>query len=429
MKILEPLYAYDSSGRIKTWEIQTLDKLVKATVVVKSGLLNGKLTSKSTDILSGKNIGKANQTTPLEQANSEAQSKWAKKKKEGYKSLSDLDMEFAGLSDGRNNGPIYNKIGDNSFQFYGLEEILKKYLPKTNTDDNGALQPMKAQKYWKDDAMTKARIPFPCYIQPKINGVRCFAHIKKVNEVCYSVKLLSKKGLEYPILIDIRKELERLALINKAMIPDEFYLDGELYIDNTILSEITSAVRSLSLMTQSVKFHCFDVAIPSKMDMVQRDRLTLVFNLISTYRKNYISTKIQFVETKRAFTQNDVDANFETYLQFGYEGLIARAPLATYKFGQRPQTMTKLKKRESKEFEIVDVIDSDHNPDIAIFVCRNDMTTETFKVNPEGSVAQKKQYYKDRLLLIGKWLTVEFYERTNTDLPFHAVGITIRDYE
>lgn len=89
---LEPLYAYDSSGRIKTWEVETLDKLTKATIVVKSGLLNGKMISKSTDITNGKNIGKANQTTPLEQAYNEAQSKWEKKKKEGYKSLTDLNI-------------------------------------------------------------------------------------------------------------------------------------------------------------------------------------------------------------------------------------------------------------------------------------------------------------------------------------------------
>ena len=313
--------------------------------------------------------------------------------------------------------------------YYTLESVLKAGLPKVNTDDNNSLQPMRCQPYWKDDAKTKPRIPFPCYIQPKINGVRCFAHIKRYQDNQIAVKLLSKKGLEYPILVDVISELTKLAWINREVLPDEFYLDGELYIPNTILSEITSAVRALSLMTASVRFYCFDVAIPSKMDMAQNDRLTLVFNLFSTYRKNYNSNKIQFVETKRAFTQHDVDNSFETYLQFGYEGLIARAPLATYKFGQRPQTMTKLKRRESKEFEIVDVIDSDHNPDIAIFVCRNDMTTETFKVNPEGSVAQKKQYYKDRLLLIGKWLTVEFYERTNTDLPFHAVATAVRDYE
>lgn len=419
---LEPLYAYDSSGRIKTWEVGTLDKLTKATIVVKSGLLNGKMTSKSTDILSGKNIGKANQTTVQEQANNEAQSKWEKKRKEGYKSLSELN----GFSVNGNKNEIENF---DSKIVYTIESYLKKYLPKTNTDDNGNMIPMKAQQYWKDDAKTKPRIPFPCYIQPKINGVRCFAHIKRYQDNQIAVKLLSKKGLEYPILVDIISELTKLAWISRDILPDEFYLDGELYIPNTILSEITSAVRSLSLMTQSVRFYCFDVAIPCNMDMVQRDRLTLVFNLFKAYRANCNSNKISFVETKRAFTQHDVDSSFETYLQFGYEGLIARAPLATYKFGQRPQTMTKLKRRESKEFEIIDVIDSDHNPDVAIFVCRNDMTTETFKVNPEGSVAQKKQYYKDRLQLIGKWLTVEFYERTNTDLPFHAVGIAIRDYE
>ena len=35
-------------------------------------------------------------------------------------------------------------------------------------------------------------ITFPCYIQPKVNGVRAF--IKLVND---KIKIFSKKGLEY----------------------------------------------------------------------------------------------------------------------------------------------------------------------------------------------------------------------------------------
>jgi DNA ligase-1 len=422
---LEPLYAYDSDNRIKTWEVEVQDKLVKATIVAKSGLLNGKLTSKATDILEGKNIGKANQTSPLEQAKNEAQSKWEKKRKEGYKSLSELN----GFSIEGNKNKIEH-LEDKVI--LGIESFLKKYLPKTNTDDNGALQPMKAQPYWKDDAKTKSRISFPFYVQPKFNGVRCFAHIKRSKSINHQffVKLLSKKGLEYPILVDIIYELNRFATINSDILPEEFYLDGELYISNTILSEITSAVRVLSLMTQNVGFYCFDIAIPSKMELVQKDRLNLLQTLFKRYDfKNDGAIKINLVQTEVVSNQDKVDDIFEEYLNLGYEGLIARSPYAPYKFGQRPPTMTKLKKRDSAEFEIVDVIDSDHNPDVAIFVCKNDITTETFKVNPEGTMAQKKKYYKDRLQLIGKKLTVEFYERTNTGLPFHAVGVAVRDYE
>jgi len=41
----------------------------------------------------------------------------------------------------------------------------------------------------------------------------------------------------------------------------------------------------------------------------------------------------------------------------------------------------------------------------------------------------RKKYLDDKVDLIGKPLTVEFYERTKDDLPFHAVGIAVRDYE
>jgi hypothetical protein len=52
-----------------------------------------------------------------------------------------------------------------------------------------------------------------------------------------------------------------------------------------------------------------------------------------------------------------------------------------------------------------------------------------FKVNPEGSVETKRKYFSEKHNIIGKKLTVEFYERTAFGLPFHAVGIAVRDYE
>jgi hypothetical protein len=45
--------------------------------------------------------------------------------------------------------------------------ILKKYLPQFNTDASGNVKPMLAKAVdWK-------KVQYPCYIQPKLDGVRC----------------------------------------------------------------------------------------------------------------------------------------------------------------------------------------------------------------------------------------------------------------
>ena len=88
--------------------------------------------------------------------------------------------------------------------------------------------------------------------------------------------------------------------------------------------------------------------------------------------------------------------------------------------------MVKLKKKLSQEFLIVNVIPMDKRPSLGQFVCKNDLTDDTFTVVAEGTHVKKAEYLKNRKELVGQYLTVEFYERSVNKLPFHAVGITVR---
>jgi hypothetical protein len=91
--------------------------------------------------------------------------------------------------------------------------------------------------------------------------------------------------------------------------------------------------------------------------------------------------------------------------------------------------MVKFKDRESSEFLITNIIDSDKNPGIPIFVCKNDINDENFEVVIEGTLDERRQYFTNREQHIGKYITVEYYERTKKGVPFHAIGVAVRDYE
>src|SRR5690606_16762769 len=84
----------------------------------------------------GKNIGKKNETTPLQQAALQAQQHWDKKKKQGYTE----DLELASSTD----------------------NVLE------------AIKPMLAHVY--EDHPKK--ITWPAYVQPKLDGMRCIAIVK-----------------------------------------------------------------------------------------------------------------------------------------------------------------------------------------------------------------------------------------------------------
>src|ERR1700677_3961813 len=81
------LYKKTSTGAIQYWEIYVLenpDHSKGYDIWTKYGQVGGKEQKTVDIILEGKNIGKANETSPLQQAKAEAEATWTKKKKSGY---------------------------------------------------------------------------------------------------------------------------------------------------------------------------------------------------------------------------------------------------------------------------------------------------------------------------------------------------------
>lgn len=408
MKKFDVLYARNSNGSINLWGIGVEDS---GKVVIWEGLLRGEQTRTERQSKS-KNIGKMNETTPYEQACKDAQSRWENKKKKGYKSFQDLG--------------IHTTIEGNP------EDMLEEALPNQRTDANNLSKPMKAQPYFKDDK--SIRIKFPCFGQPKLNGFRVIARWEEVEEgegifktKVKKVVFRSKEGLRYDILKHIEDEFHELwfkVWIGKGDKAKEIDIafDGEMYIPGEILSEISSAIRKKNLKTENIKFYIFDVACE---EVKQYERINIINNLMEPINnvKNII-----IVNTIDIENNEEAQENTNLWIKQGYEGGIFRDKKATYQFGKRPQTMVKLKRSEDKEFIIKDVVGGENSPELGIFVCIAE-NGELFKVTPEGSVDTKKEYLTNRGRYINKSLTVRFFERTKNGVPFHAIGIAIRDYE
>ena len=74
------LYKYTSKGQAQQWQIVTMDDAFYTI----EGIVGGKLTQSLPTYCVGKNVGKKNETTPVQQAQKEAKAKWQKKKDSGY---------------------------------------------------------------------------------------------------------------------------------------------------------------------------------------------------------------------------------------------------------------------------------------------------------------------------------------------------------
>jgi hypothetical protein len=429
------LYSRDSKSNILEWSVRIAPTPSNKTktgqendIVVEEGLLEGKKTETRTTISKGKNIGKMNESSSREQAKSQALSKIEKKKKQGYKSLEDLGM-----------GKEIQVLSNQEYSIDYLKGILNHALPANRTDAEGYSKPMKAQPYYKVKTVNGIKfktnepvIKFPCLGQPKLNGFRVICRWEKVKleqgtvfeQEIYKPVFRSKEGLRYDILEHIESELtEQMFKWNINGKEIELAFDGEMYIHGEILSEISSAVRKRNLKTTLLKFYIFDLAIE---DLRQDERLRILEEIsrISTQNNTVnlgwvIHTEINSNEQAQMFT--------DMHIKAGHEGAIFRDKKATYQFGKRPQTMTKLKRSEDKEFPIIDVVGGDNTPELGVFVCRAE-NGESFKVTPEGTQDSKREYLSNKSNYIGKMLTVRFFERTTNGLPFHGIGV-VRDYE
>jgi len=363
-------------------------------------------------ITEGKNLGKANATSAKEQAILEATSKYNHKiEREGY-----IEID--------------NSIG---LTFEEFEAYVTTKVPKTKFSLTGIGKPMKCQPYYKENSKGEKviTIKFPALGQPKINGFRVNAFYKD------TTVFTSKNGLYYTVLEHI-EQFMNIHIYDNVELCKEFQhrfdwsiydliFDGEMYIDNTILSDISSAVRKRNANTSKLRYLIFDLAIENVTQIVRLEMLDFINNKLPEI---ILTNKaIEIVPSTPIYSDELAQTFCTACIEKGHEGAVFRDKKALYGFGKRPQTIVKLKRRESAEFIILDIIPMDKTPELGMMICQNDINFETFKVVPEGTHAVKAEYLKNKQNYIGKPFTVEFYERTVNGIPFHTVGIAIRDYE
>ena len=123
IKKLQTLYKVDTKGKLREWTMH----IDGASFYAVKGLVDGKLTTDKPTKTIAKNVGRSNATTPEAQAELEAQAKFQKKLESGY-ALDPIDAQK------------------------------KKFY-----------EPMLAHNF-KD---RQGEIKYPCYSQPKLDGIRC----------------------------------------------------------------------------------------------------------------------------------------------------------------------------------------------------------------------------------------------------------------
>ena len=370
----EKLYGKTKAGKIKEWEIEAVE-LVDGTAefTMTHGLQGGKKTSTTRTIEVGKNIGKSNETTPFEQACSEAQSRWNKQWDKGYrKDPADLKEE------------------------HEVENFL----------------PMLADRYDKRGK----NITWPAYIQPKLDGFRCLA--RKCDG---KVTLWSRKGKVFDVPKEIIISLE-------SIMRDGDCFDGELYVhewrsptNESDFQRISSATKKYRADTALLEYHVYDRPMVNE---TFEDRFVK-----STFNYPFYSTlNIKKVDTILVQNEQEMMELYEKYISgaLPYEGLMVRNKSSKYLFAHRSQDLLKVKPLDDAEFEIIGGQEATgDDAGTVVFKCVAE-NGEEFDVRPIGTREVRREYWDNLDNYIGQWLTVEFNGRANSGKPRFPRGVKIR---
>jgi DNA ligase-1 len=331
------------------------------------GLVDGKKATTTTTIKNGKNIGKVNETTPVEQAISQAESKRNKKLDDGYD--------------------------------YTIEASRAKYEDQ--------LKPMLAQSYDKHFK----KIQYPCFVQPKLDGIRCLG--RKRNGV---VSLFSRQGKPLDLIPHVAEALD-------AILEEGQCTDGEIYVHGWEFQRIVSAVKKTSEDTPLLEYHIYDLPDQLNKDTPFTHRFSEEQRSVIEWAQRCLVP----VETVYVSSTEELMEYEEKAVSENYEGVMARNADSLYLFGHRSYDLQKVKRFEDAEYKIVGVTDGiSIEEGCAIFTCVTEDGLE-FSVRPTGTHEERKEMFNRKEEFLGKLLTVKFQGKSTDNVPRFPVGLHVRE--
>lgn len=387
LKIFPELYNLSKTGKVLEWQIDI--KLFKdgkeikhkkplpegtiAQIITIHGQKDGKKQIVAKNILSGKNIGRSNETDVYETALVKVSDKFKKQLEKGYKtSISEIDKsEFH---------PLLLK---------DITELNKKTLSEID---------------WRNYVM-----------MPKLDGERCL--VKRVDGI---TRFFSRTLREFIVGETLEKDVSQIKEL------DEIMLDGELYHEKYDLQKIVSIINKRVRLKEEdkkakdeIEYHIFDIYDGTELGFI--DRQEKMRNILGKYKFE----RIKIIRVYDAKNDSTIISAHKKFVKDGYEGIVLREKNAKYfTDGKKRIEALKWKFEKEEDFEIVGFKKASGTHEGAIvWICKLPNSKLTFSVAPGGNVEERKKVYleaeKDPSQFIGRKLQVYFQTKSIDGKPRH----------
>lgn len=365
--ILPTLYSRTSLGQLAQWSIEFDQNRFRTH----EGIVDGTITTSEWTICLGKNVGRANETSPIVQAEREARAKWKKKTEKGY------------------------------------------YEDAARVDEEMYFEPMLAHK-WEDH---KDDVEWPVASQGKLDGTRCVGR---------ESGLWSRNGKPVVSAPHVLEAILPILTSHPGLV-----LDGELYADHLAhdFDRLMSLARQskpmeddLAASRAELEYWVYDC--DDGTGKTFEERTAFLQSL-----KGELPPYVKIVDTDIAHDQAELDAFYEDYLKRGLEGQMVRKLKSAYE-RKRSRNLLKRKEFVDEEFILVDLEEGRGNR--AGMATRAILRLEdgrTFEAGMIGGFEYCRKLLADKANVIGKPATVQYQNLTPDGKPRFAKLKAIREEE
>jgi len=276
---------------------------------------------------------------------------------------------------------------------------------------------------------TKKKVDFnkdSWYVSRKLDGVRCIAYVDESGEP----KFFSRSGKEFDTLGKIAEQIKKAGL-------RKIVLDGEIcMVDDNGDEDFQGIIKEIKRKDHTIqtpKFLVFDILHQDEFDNKTSDR-------IFSERQDELETFFNtydfdgFIEQVYQFyvdSEEDLQGHMDTAVQFNWEGLMLRKD-APYQ-GKRSSDIMKVKKFHDAEYVVIDT----ENAINRVIVNGREVEEEMLRnviVEHKGnrvqvgsgfSQDQKRYYYQNPEEILGRTITVQYFEETTDQNGNHSLRFPV----
>lgn len=377
MNYCKTIYKKDTKKNIRYLTVNVnFDKLQQI-----SGIMNTINPVVHEKICKPKNIGKSNETSGNEQAIKEAKALIIDKLTKGY--------------------------------FETVDEAL----------DEEVILPMLAKDYKKECHKLDYSDIFNCqlFVQPKLDGMRCLAHISLNDSGVTNVILKSRDGKVIENMMHIETDLMKLSTkLNPKAFPH--ILDGELYVHGEDFQTNMQYIKKYRPgKSEKIQFNIYDKI--NSEEMWETRRLGLKY--IEGLAQGLGLKSLCFVQDHQVTSEKMMREFHSGYLLAGYEGTMIRRGSGLYKINGRSSDLLKYKDFLDIDAKIISIGPAENRPEWGRPIV--EWNGKQFSCGTKMSHEEKKLLLINSKDYIGKTANIRYFELSNTGVPRFPIMIGIHE--